>query len=185
MKLLGEKKAVQRLRKLISDFKSEISHKYEHRAKSCLTCEVRGSCCLDAHFVNVHISRLEAVSIRQILNKLPEPKRRAADRLIVEAIEKYGLNTNADTYLQTYACPLFEKGIGCLVHDEGKPVPCVTHACYETAADLPPGELQAEQENLIDALNRRTYARPAAWLPLPMALRQTVGEGMDSAADSY
>lgn len=174
MKLLSEKKALEWLQKLNANFKSEISNNYEHRAKSCLTCDVQGSCCLDAHFVNVHISRLEAVSIRQTLNKLPEPKRFAVDRRINEAIKKYGLNTDGDTYLQTYACPLFEKGTGCLVHNEGKPIPCITHACYENAADLPPTDLQSTQENRIDALNQRTYRRPEPWLPIPLALSKNL-----------
>ena len=72
MKFLSEKKALERLRDQISDLRSEISDRYEHRAKSCLTCEVKGSCCLDAHFVNVHISRLEAVNIRSILDAMPD-----------------------------------------------------------------------------------------------------------------
>jgi hypothetical protein len=170
MKLLSEKKALVRLRKLISDFKSEISNRYEHRSKSCLTCDVRGSCCLDAHFVNVHISRLEAVNIRRVLDALPEGSRREIDTRIDASIEKYGLNPNGDTFAQTFACPLFEKEIGCLVHTSGKPVPCITHACYENPADLPPDELQATQEERIDALNEQTYGRAQPWLPLPLAL---------------
>lgn len=172
MKLISQQKALQRLKDLKEDFKSHISNEYEHRAKSCLTCKVQGSCCQDAHFVNVHISRLEAVSIRQTLKKLPDAKRDEIDRRIAVAVEKYGLTSAGNTYSQTYACPLFEKGTGCLVHHEGKPVPCITHACYENAADLPPDELQTVQENRIEALNRKTYGRSMPFLPIPLALRQ-------------
>ncbi len=170
MKLLSQQKALERLKKLKEDFKSEISNKYEHRAKSCVTCEVKGSCCLDAHFVNVHISRLEAVAINRILDRKPDAKRSEINQRIKNAIDKYALTSDGDTYSQTYACPLFEKGIGCLVHNEGKPVPCITHACYENVADLPPGKLQSEQEKRIDALNQRTYGRLNPWLPIPLAL---------------
>ena len=170
IKLLSEQKALDRLKKLKSDFKSEISLGYEHRAKNCLTCETQGACCLDAHFVNVHISRLEAIAVRQVLAKLPEPKQMEINARIYKTINKYRLSADGDTYAQTYACPLFEKGIGCLVHTDGKPAPCITHACYENAADLPPDDLLTEQENRIDALNEQTYGRPQTWLPLPLAL---------------
>jgi len=172
MKLISEKKALERLRKLISDFRFEISNKYEHRSKSCLTCDVQGSCCLDAHFVNVHISRLESVNIKNILDAMPDVRRQDVDKRIEETIERYGLNLAGDTFARTYACPLFEAAIGCLVHETGKPIPCITHACYENVADLPPDELQAEQERLIDDLNDRTYGPATRWLPLPLAIRR-------------
>ena len=75
-------------------------------------------------------------------------------------------------FAQTYACPLFEKGTGCLVHHEGKPLPCIQHACYDNKEDLPPDEILAEHEGLVERLNRRTYPEPAAWLPLPLFIRQ-------------
>ena len=174
MKLLSEKKALDRLNILIANFKSQISHGYEHRAKSCLTCEVKGSCCLDAHFVNVHISRLEAVNMSRIIAKLPYVKQKDVYRRIEESIETYELATCEDSYSQTFACPLFEKGTGCLVHDDGKPVACMMHACYENAADLPPDELQMAQELKIDDLNARTYGRRDQWLPIPLALQKTI-----------
>src|SRR5258706_3214656 len=113
MKLLSEQKALGRLQKLKSDFKSEISVRYQHRAKSCLSCETKGACCLDAHFVNVHISRLEAVAVRRVIKGLPEKMRKKISARIEDTIEKYELSTEGDTYAQTFACPLFEKGIGC------------------------------------------------------------------------
>ena len=172
MKLISEQKVLGYLQELISDLKSEITEKYEHRAKNCLTCETQGACCLDAHFVNVHISRLEAVAIQKSLNELPQQKQHEINARIDAAIEKYALTTESDTYAQTYACPLFEKGTGCLVHKTGKPVPCIMHACYERKADLPPDELQTRAEKQIENLNMRTYGRARPLLPLPLALRQ-------------
>lgn len=170
LKLLSEQKALDRLKELTTDFKYRIASEYEHAAKSCLTCETQGACCLDAHFVNVHISRLEAAAIRLELQKLSDEKQLEINQRIDDTIGKYGLNREGDTYAHTFSCPLFEKGIGCLVHKSGKPVPCITHACYENAADLPPDELQLAQEELIDDLNIQTYGRPRPPLPLPLAL---------------
>jgi hypothetical protein len=68
---------------------------------------------------------------------------------------------------------LFEKGVGCLVHLDGKPVPCIVHACYDRREDLPPDEVQLEAEVKIADLNERTYGRRLPVLPLPVALRQS------------
>jgi len=171
MGFLSEQKTLLRLRSVISDLRSEIANKYEHRAKSCLTCETQGACCLDAHFVNVHISRLEAVSIQRSLGKLSLEKQAKINETIDATIEKYSLSAEGDTFAQTYACPLFEKGVGCLVHDDGKPVPCIVHACYERPEDLPPDELQMRVEVEIDDLNSQTYGGSQPLLPLPVALR--------------
>ena len=171
MKFLSQQKALRRLQEIILDLRSEISDKYEHRAKSCLTCETQGACCLDAHFVNVHISRLEAVGINEALARLPHAKQIEIDGRLDETIEKYSLTSEGDTFAQTYACPLFERGVGCLVHEQGKPVPCIVHACYERAEDLPPDDLQRKVEKEIDRLNARTYGLAPPLLPLPIALR--------------
>src|SRR5436190_7651102 len=138
MRILSQQKALEQLDMVISDLRSEISNNYEHRAKSCLTCETQGACCLDAHFVNVHISRLEAVSIQKTLSQLPQQKLDKVNARIDAAIERYSLTAEGDTYTQTYACPLFEPATGCLVHNAGKPVPCIMHACYEQQSDLQP-----------------------------------------------
>ena len=172
MKLLSQQTALERLEKMISDLRSEISNKYQHRAKNCLTCETQGACCLDAHFVNVHISRLEAMAIQKALSKMPREKHVQVNARIDETIERYALTAEGDTFARTYACPLFESQVGCMVHKEGKPVPCIMHACYEREADLPPGGLQAMAEQRIEALNARTYGRPLPLLPLPLAIRQ-------------
>lgn len=171
MKPLSETKSIEKLRELRTAYREMVAANYEHKAKSCATCETQGACCLDAHFVNVHISRLEAAAIRQTLGRFSEGKQHNIHRRIETAISKYALTGDGDTYAQTYSCPLFEKGIGCLVHEQGKPIACITHACYENKADLPPVESQAEQERLVDALNTRTYGRPQPWLPLPLAIR--------------
>lgn len=171
MRFLSEQTALDRLDGIISDLRSEITGRYETRAKSCLTCETQGACCLDAHFVNVHISRLEAAAVKKSLSKLPGEKQLEINTRIDAAIEKYGLKLDGDSYAQTYACPLFEKGTGCLVHAT-KPIPCIVHACYEKAEDLPPDELQTTAEREIEDLNVRAYGRSLPLLPLPLALRK-------------
>ena len=71
---------------------------------------------------------------------------------------------------KTYACPLFEKGVGCLVHNSAKPLPCIAHACYEREADLPPDELLTEREIKIAELNRKVYGRAEPPVPIPVAI---------------
>jgi hypothetical protein len=171
MKFLGEQKAIQRLSGVKADLKNEVTATYEHKAKSCLTCDTPGACCLDAHFVNVHISKLEAKAIVQFIRSLPRDRRDKINDRIDHSIKKYSLTSSGDTYTKTYACPMFERGVGCLVHNTGKPVPCIMHACYENRSDLPPDELQTTAEQQIDDLNKAVYGRSNTWLPLPLALR--------------
>lgn len=175
MKVLSEKQALARLSKLRAEFALSIRKGYEHKAASCLTCTTPGACCLDAHFVNVHVSRLEAAAIRNRIESLPEPGRTKVFERIDRAIEEYGLSAEGDTFAQKFACPLYEKGVGCLVHEGGKPAACTVHACYENPADLPPDELQIAQEQKIDDLNARTYGRRDQWLPIPLAIRKIAG----------
>lgn len=170
MRLIGETKALERLAELKQRFKREVAP-FEKAAKSCVTCETPGACCLDAHFVNVRISRLEAVAIDRHLTTLPAALRERTDARRKAAIEKYGL-TNGSDVNQTYACPLFEPGIGCLVHDAAKPLPCIHHACYERPEDMPPTDLLTDAEIAVDELDRRTYLSPRPTLPLPIALGQ-------------
>ena len=169
MKTLSEKQALIKLQKLKNDYRSFIKETYEHRAKSCDTCETKGACCLDAHFVNVHITRLEAVLIRQELQELSPEMQKDIQERIAETIEKYDLTSDGDTFQKTFACPLFEKGVGCLIHSV-KPVPCIQHACYERQEDLPPDKLQTEAEQKIEYLNEQTYKKNPRWLPLPVYL---------------
>lgn len=170
MKTLSEKQALAKLRNLKNDFRAFVKQNYEHRAKDCGTCETKGACCLDAHFVNVHITKLEAVLIREELQKLSAEKQKEINRRIAETIEKYQLTDKGDTFAKTFACPLFEQNVGCLIH-EVKPIPCIAHACYERAEDLPPNELQTETEEKIERLNNQTYKKFAQWLPLPIFLK--------------
>lgn len=170
MKTLTETQALQDLQKLKKDYQSFIAENYEHKAQSCAACPTKGACCLDAHFVNVHITRLEAVTIKNALLKLSEEKRGEIYRRIAETVEKYDLKSDGDSFAKTYACPLFEKNVGCLVHEDGKPAPCISHACYENRADLPPENLQETIENKIERLNRRTYGEVWNYAPLPVWL---------------
>ena len=172
MKLLSRTRAFEKLKKLKDDLGQVISKRYEFRAKDCETCETKGACCLDAHFVNVHISRLEGEAVREVLNELPDEKRVAVDLRIDDAIRRYQLSSEKNTFSQTYACPLFEKEIGCLVHGKAKPLACIAHACYEKKEDLPPPRLLAEQEVRVDRLNELTYGRSEPWLPIPLAIRR-------------
>lgn len=172
MKLIPEKTALVRLKELQSSFTARIRNDFEHRAAPCETCKTPGACCLDSHFVNVHISRLEAVAIVQAIEALPVSRQQMLSARIDETIDKYGLDATGEMQTQKFACPLFEKGIGCLVHSTGKPVACTVHACYEDEADMPPDEIQFEQERRIDRLNEATYGRSEPWRPLPIAIRR-------------
>ena len=168
MKMLGQSKALRELRKIKENLRTEIRENYEHRAQDCAACPTRGICCVDAHFVNVRITKLEAVAIRETLKKLGAKKSGEVFRRAENAVENYQLANGGETF----ACPLFEKNVGCLVHGEAKPAPCIQHACYENQADLPPDELLVVAENEIDLLNRRTYGKNPARLPLPLWLNK-------------
>ncbi len=171
MKPLSEKYALLKLRHLKNDYRNVIREKYEHKAKNCLTCETKGACCVDEHFVNVHITRLEAVLIREKLNELSTEEQTEINNRVEAAIEKYDLKSGGDTFSKTFACPLFEKSVGCVIHSV-KPAPCIQHACYERAEDLPPDALQTEIELNIEKLNEQTYRQIPRWLPLPIWLSQ-------------
>jgi hypothetical protein len=170
MKMLTETRALNELSKLKTVYQNFIKTNYEQNAENCETCPTKGSCCLDAHFVNVHITRLEAVAIGDTLGKLDVEKQKEVYQRAEEAVEKYDLKTDGDTFLQTFACPLFEKGFGCLVHQKAKPAPCISHACYENQADLPPEILQEQIEKRIENFNKRTYGNAWSWLPVPIWL---------------
>ena len=169
MKFTSETKALAQLEKIKFAYRNVIRNEYEPQAKNCLTCENKGACCLDEHFVNVHISRLEAVAISQKLKNFPPEKQQKIYQRIEQIIEKYNLENAKNSFEKTFACPLFEKENGCLIHAV-KPVPCIQHACYERSENLPPDELQTETEVKIEKLNNQTYGKKANWLPLPLAL---------------
>ncbi len=140
MRGLSEREAVARLKRGKARFQSHIKHNYEHRALSCRACPTPGVCCTDAHFVNVHITRLEAVAIRESVARTPrltDEGRRAVYARARDTVDRYGLGAAGDTFAQTFSCPLFVRGAGCLVHRRAKPAPCVQHACYEDWRDVP------------------------------------------------
>lgn len=171
MRVLSEEKALARLDAIQRRFREAVAAEYAHRAKDCLTCEAPGSCCLDAHFVNVHISRLEAVAIQRVIAGFePELGKRVEERITAAA---NAIRDDGESYDKKFACPLFEKGVGCLVHLSGKPSACVVHGCYEKPEHLPPDELLTAQEHCIDGLNARTYGRRHDWLPIPVAITRT------------
>ena len=174
---MGEKSkehvALAQLQRVKTSYQSFIKLNYEHAAEDCSTCPTRGVCCTDAHFVNVHITRLEAVAIRETLSRSPrltEAGRRAVYRRARAAVESFNLRVGGDTFRQTFACPLYEPSVGCLVHARAKPAPCIQHACYENWEDLPPASLQARTEHRVEQLNTEIYGAAWAWLPLPLWL---------------
>ena len=177
MKMLGESRAIERLREIREEFRNEVS-RYEVRAKNCGSCDTPGACCLDEHFVNVRITRLEAAAIGRVIDELPVSLQERVFRRVENAIKDYRLS---DISNEKFACPLFEKGVGCLVHSMAKPLPCIQHACYEKLEDLPPDELLIEAEAKIDRLNRRVYRDASATKPLPVAVKEPVVKSRASA----
>jgi hypothetical protein len=173
MRRLSEADAVARLKRGKAAFQTHVKLNYEHRALSCRACPTPGVCCTDAHFVNVHITRLEAVAVRDTLARTPrlsEDERRAVYVRAREAVGRYGLTPSGDTLAQTFSCPLFMKGAGCLVHQRAKPAPCMQHACYEDWADVPPLDAQWQEERRVERLNTEVYGSAWEWLPLPVWL---------------
>ena len=161
MKLLSESAGIERLASIREEFREEIESRFEHRAKPCSTCKTPGACCLDEHFVNVRVSKLEAAAIRAAVGELSDGARADVARRL-ERIEPDAA---------FYACPLYQAGVGCLIHDTAKPLPCIAHACYERPEDLPPDELLESREIEIDRLNRRVYGRSEPLMPIHAALR--------------
>src|ERR1041384_7666833 len=162
--------AVKALRNIKDAYRAFIRENFEFKAKDCSVCETKGACCLDAHFVNVHITRLEAEAIRETFEQKGKLDR--VLELNKAAIAQYNLQEEGDTYRETFACPLFEKEAGCLVHEQAKPAPCISHACYKNKEDLPPQFLQDRVEHKIEAVNREAYGEDAKWLPLPLWLEK-------------
>ncbi len=171
MKLISETTGLEKLSEIQKEFVEEIRAGYEHMAKPCQACKTPGACCLDEHFVNVRISRLEATAINGVIATLPDEQQQFVERRISHTIERYKLDEAVDI-ATTYSCPLFESGVGCLVHDKAKPLPCIAHACYGREKDLPPDELLDEREMAVEKLNQKVYGKSEPWLPLPVAISQ-------------
>jgi len=170
MRPISEMKALGHLRVIKLGFQEFVSENFETKAKSCGTCPTRGSCCTDAHFVNVEITKLEATAIRDALADLDENLQRRVFARAAEAIAKYDLDSSENSYQKTFSCPLFEKEMGCIVHLTAKPLPCIHHACYENESDLPPDSLLDEKQKLLETLNEKTYGQKMTWAPIPVWL---------------
>jgi hypothetical protein len=168
MRPLSRTQAQVKLRKLKDDLRERVAAEYEHRAKSCDICDMKGACCQDAHFVNVRVSPLEGEAIRNAVEDLSPIQRAGVAARTSDAIERYGLDGSGAA--RTYACPLFDHHAGCLVHEKAKPLPCIIHACYERSEDVPPDSLLAEEELAVEKLNVRTFGRSQPWLPIPIAI---------------
>jgi hypothetical protein len=166
---ISETRALDILDRIRDGFRARVES-FETKAKPCSTCDTRGACCLDAHFVNVRISRLEAVAINDAIAGMNKPLRSSVSKRIDQVIEKFGLDESASD--KTYACPLYDRDIGCVVHNTAKPLPCINHACYERREDLPPDELLDEAEFAIERLNRQVYGRSEPQMSLPIAIKQ-------------
>lgn len=159
MKRLSERTGIERLAGIREEFRREIEERFEHRAKPCSVCETPGACCLDEHFVNVRVSRLESAAIRKAVAELNEDVRSG----VFQRLKRI------EPDAEFYACPLYESGVGCLIHSTAKPLPCIAHACYERREDLPPDELLSGREIEIDDLNRRVYGRSEPQMPIHAA----------------
>jgi hypothetical protein len=170
MKTLTRTKALAKLAETKARFRKLIREDYEHKAKDCSVCEQQGICCRDEHFVNVHITRLEAEAIRGRLERLSAESRRSVAERTLAVIEKYGLKDSRDSFSRTYSCPLFESGTGCLVHGDTKPLPCIHHACYESKEDVPPRDELEEYERKVERLNARSLGNAWNWQPIPVWL---------------
>jgi hypothetical protein len=169
----SESEALAVLQRLKTSYQNGIRRSYEQAAEDCGTCDTPGACCVDAHFVNVHITRLEAVAVRETIERTPrlsEKEKRAVYVRAAEAVRRYGLRATGDTFAQTFACPLYVPSLGCLVHRRAKPAPCIQHACYKNWEDLPPHSLQTRAEHRVEELNSEVYGAAWDWLPLPLWL---------------
>ena len=172
-KRLPEDEALTQLQRVKNSFQRFIKINYEQAAQDCKSCPAPGVCCTDAHFVNVHITRLEAVAIKRTLERTPRldsEQRTAVFGRARDAVVRYGLRASGEGFKQTYSCPLFEKGTGCLVHQRAKPSACIQHACYDDWQDLPPQSLQTRTEHRVEQLNESVYGDNWTWLPIPIWL---------------
>jgi len=107
------------------------------------------------------------------INEMSEPLRTSILQRIDEVISRFKLDeTSSD---KTYACPLYDREIGCAVHHTAKPLPCINHACYERREDLPPDSLLDEAELVIERLNKRVYGRSLPLMSLPVAVKNVLG----------
>jgi hypothetical protein len=186
MKKLAEGAALVQLRRTKQHFASYINQHYTAKAKDCRTCQT--VCCADDHFVNVNITRLEALAIWRTLHNSPRISPQLRQQLLQRAaatVLKYRLSNTGDTFQQTYSCPLFEPGIGCVVHWKAKPAPCIQHGCYEDWQDLPDMTQFQRVERRVERLNTQVYPHQAVeYAPIPVWLMRIAEELGDSDPDA-
>lgn len=168
MKFLSETTAKEILDEARATLREAVSV-HEVRAKDCDTCETRGLCCTDVHFVNVRITPLEAKAIAGHIENLPEESRSEIKTRVAKSIEALERAYDGGETSGFYSCPLFDEKLGCSVH-EVKPGPCIHHACYEKKSDLPPMQSLHEYEEAVASLNRRVYGKGVIALPTPIAI---------------
>lgn len=175
MKPLAISNALKKLAEIRESFRRTIVRGYEQNARDCSSCETQGVCCTDEHFVNVRVTSLEGEAIGRAVSALPEGIRtRVIERnqRVLSSIDTSGSDL--------YSCPLFEPGIGCLVHREAKPLPCINHACYDSKEDLPPAELLDAAERQVAVLNNRTYGFGWTLEVIPFWLKRLAAGDQDS-----
>ncbi|MBX7221697.1 MAG: hypothetical protein K1Y36_17225 [Blastocatellia bacterium] len=168
---LTENRALVQLREIKQGFARYIDRNFGRFAEDCSKCTT--PCCADAQFVNINITRLEA---RAMIETLRESSKYGPDK-VAEVLDRaqatattYGLSEEGDTFEKTYACPLFEKGVGCLVHWKAKPAPCIQHGCYENWQHLPEAGTLRRVERTVARLNEQVYEKPVEFLTIPVWL---------------
>jgi len=176
MKTLSVSRAVHLLREVRERFRENIVSKYEFRAKNCGNCENRGICCTDEHFVNVHVTRLEALAIKRAVDTFSGEDRRKVLRKAEVESARFDSKRETDTFHITYSCPLYDPKAGCLVHRTAKPLPCINHACYEQKADLPPDEILEGALREVTALNSRVFGNAWGIQPIPLWISEMFTE---------
>ncbi|MCS6885694.1 MAG: hypothetical protein RMM17_04990 [Acidobacteriota bacterium] len=180
----NKRKALVQLRRTKQRFAAYISQNYAHKARDCRTCSEQ--CCNDAEFVNVNITRLEAVAMLLTLLRSPRIGKEKYEQIITRArscVAKYQLSKYGDTFSRTYACPLFEPKQGCLVHWKAKPAACIQHGCYEDWRDLPDEIEMRRVEAFVARLNRAIYGE-TQWAPIPVWLTSIVDEFPEELAEA-
>jgi Fe-S-cluster containining protein len=168
MKFLSETAGLRIIEEARRDLRIAVSP-HEVMAKDCQTCETRGLCCTDAHFVNVRISPLETKAIINHIEGLSDRLKTRIRMRLNESLESLEEELEAESVF--YSCPLFDREVGCSVH-EVKPGACIHHACYENKSDLPPAMILDEYEEAVGLANKRVYGKHLVSLPIPIAIRE-------------
>lgn len=154
------------LRRLKQRFARYIGKTYGHLAADCAVCPT--PCCADAQFVNVHIVRLEAEAMLETLRRSPKhgpDKVREVLARAHAAVVRYGLTETGDTFAQTYACPLFEPGVGCLVHWKASRRPAFSTAVTSDGKTCPKLVRSAQSSDRSRRLTKPFMARPPSGCP--------------------